>query len=243
MKYIIFAEDGKEYGPVDPETLHKWVENGRVLPHTQVRNMMMKKWNRASDLAFLKDAFEKQVEKVEENKGVFEHEMDSLKSIFRSKKAEISKGTVFKASYLPNPASLSLRLGAFIFDMILILGYALLLILVFSLLMKAGFCANAEATNRVFLLICLALFAGILLYYALSLGLYAQSFGMWFWGIMLVSSDLGEVFLGRAYLHTVLMLLLGITAPLIVYLSSDKRSLHEYLSGTKVIGIAAKPKS
>ncbi|HPN83704.1 MAG TPA: RDD family protein [Victivallales bacterium] len=237
MKYIIFADDGKEYGPVDAETLRKWVEGGRVLPHTQVRNMMMKKWNRASDLDFLKEAFDKQEEKVEEQKSPFEHGMEFLRGIFKSKKAEEPKSTAFRNTYIPNPASLSLRIGAFLFDLIIILFYALILSLIFAMSMKAGFDVNSA-----FILMFFAFFVGVVIYYAATLGVYAQTFGMWFWGIMIVSSDVGEVLLGRAYFYTLCMVMLGVSSPLVVYLNPDKRSLPEYISGTKIIRISAKPK-
>ncbi len=238
MKYIIFADDGKEYGPIDPETLRKWVEGGRVLPHTQVRNVMMKRWNRASDLDFLKEAFDKQAAKVEEKKSNIEHGMDFLKDLFASKKKKQPKGTAFRYVFLPNPASISLRLAAFAFDMVIILLYALILSLFFAMAVKAEYNPNSA-----FSILFILLFVGFLFYHALCLGLYAQTFGMWFWGIMIVSSDTDEVFLGRAYLHTVCMVLFGILSPLVVYLSPDKRSLHEYISGTRIIGIAAKPKA
>jgi uncharacterized RDD family membrane protein YckC len=238
MKYIIFGDDGKEYGPADAETLRKWAEAGRVLPNTQVRNVMMKKWNKALDLDFLKDAFEKQGEKVEEQKTAFEHGMDFLKSIFQPQKQVKEKGTAFKYAYVHDPASLLLRAGAALFDGILLLFYAIVLTLLFSLEIKAGVDANMA-----FLLTFVFLFTGILLYYGIALGVYAQTFGMWFWGIMIVSSDIGEVFLGRAYFHVVMMILLGIAAPFVVYLNPKKRSLHEYISGTRIIRIAARPKS
>lgn len=237
MKYIIFAEDGKEYGPVDSETLRKWVESGRVLPSTQVRNVMVKRWNRAGDLDFLKESFQKQAAKIEESKSSFEHGMEFLKSVFAGKKKKGEKTTAFRYEFIPNPASVFLRTAAFIFDAILILFFGLVLSLIFAMAIKSGY-----APNTAFSILFITFYLGILLYYSICLGLYAQTFGMWFWGIMIVSSDIDEVFLGRAYFHTVCMLIFGIISPLMVYLNPEKRSLHEYICGTKIIGIAAKPK-
>ncbi|HPO90230.1 MAG TPA: RDD family protein [Victivallales bacterium] len=236
MKYLVFAEDGKEYGPVDAETLRKWVESGRVLPETRVRNVMVKRWNKAGDLDFLKEAFQRQQIKVEESKTAFEHGLDFLKSVFGGTKQK-SKSTAFRYTFLPNPASVSIRLAAFLFDFIIIAFFAFILSLVFTFMSKKGFDVNLS-----FSFVIITFYLGILLYYSVSLGLFAQTFGMWFWGIMIVSSDIDEVYLGRAYFFTICMLLFGIISPLIVYLNPEKRSLHEYLSGTRIIGIAAKPK-
>ena len=65
MKYIILGEDKKEYGPIDGETLRKWVESGRVLAETPVRNAMIKKWGKAQDLEFLAPSLALQAEKID----------------------------------------------------------------------------------------------------------------------------------------------------------------------------------
>ena len=57
MEYIVLGQDDNEYGPVDADTLKKWVEHGRVFRDTQVRNSLMKKWTEAGTLDFLEEAF------------------------------------------------------------------------------------------------------------------------------------------------------------------------------------------
>jgi uncharacterized RDD family membrane protein YckC len=238
MKYIISGDDGKEYGPIDQETLRKWVESGRVLPTTLVRNQMMKKWSRAADLDFLKTALETQTQRVEEDKSAFEHGLDFIKSIFKKKTVVKNINTTFKYEYIHNPAPVYLRIGAATFDWLLLSCFACLLFLVFSIAIKTDIDVNFAFTASL-----IVFFGGTLLYYSLALGIYAQTFGMWFWGIMIVSSDIGEVFLGRAYFYTINMLVFGLLSPIIVYLNPEKRSLHEYISGTRIIRIAARPKA
>ncbi len=301
MKYIIRGEDGREYGPIDEETLRKWTESGRVVPHTPVRNVLIKKWNKASDLDFLSPAFAVQGTREEKEKNAFKKFSEHLNILFsgaKVKKEVLSPwASSFKNKYLHDPASVSLRISAFAFDLLVIGGFAIFLMLHFSASFKhpekpvqnepavtedstastaqtpetvsakpsiekttlqASLGADNKATaqvtasptpesiaevnsafNRAFYI----MFVFLLLYYGLSLGLFAQTFGMWFWGIMLAKTDLGEVLFGRAYLFTVLMIILGAVSPLIVFFNPYKRSLHEILSGTMVIKIAARPKA
>ncbi|MFZ2653515.1 MAG: RDD family protein [Victivallales bacterium] len=293
MKYIVKGDDGKEYGPVDEETLRKWTEAGRVLPHTQIRNTLIKKWNKATDFDFLKPSFSLQHARVEEEKGGMQKFSEQLDVIFGGRKKTPETltpyATAFKNKYIPAPASLSLRMLSALFDFIVILAYAFILMVYFSFSvpMKApeqpkplDAAAQQEAkapdaaaqpaapapapdaapaapapaaapevspivtaqVNAAFNKSIYLLVMGVLLYYGISLGVFAQTFGMWFWGIMLSRVDLGEVFLGRAYLFTILTFLLGILSPLFVLFNPFKRALPEILSGTMIIGVAAKPK-
>ncbi len=292
MKYFIQGEDGKEYGPIDEETLRKWTESGRVVQHTPVRNVLIKKWNKASDLDFLLPAFALQGVREEKEKNFFKKFSDHLDTLFgggRKKQEELTPwATAFKNKYIHDPASFSLRLAAFAFDLIIIGGFSIFLLLHFQASFthppkpdqteteaaapaaqpdgaaapvassgadSAQDTAKASpetaaptpesiaevnsAFNRAFYI--LLTFA--LLYYGLSIGIFAQTFGMWFWGLMLAKTDLGEVLFARAYFYAVLMLLVGVLSPLIVYFNPYKRSLHEILSGTMLIRTAARPKA
>jgi hypothetical protein len=307
MKYLVKGEDGREYGPIDKETMRKWTEAGRVLPETPVRNVLINKWNKASDLDFLLPAFAVQGVREEKEKNSFSKFSEHLDALFSGGKAKKEKltpwETSFKNKYLHDPASLSLRFSAFAFDLIIIGGFSIFLLLHFhasfthlekpvqnesaiseipsTLTGTTAGTASAESStdapsapsagsdtetktqaavqmpqapasptpesisevnsafNRSFYIFVTC----VLLYYGLSLGIFAQTFGMWFWGIMLAKTDLEEVLFGRAYFFTVLMLLIGVLSPLVVFFNPYKRSLHEILSGTMVIRIVARPKT
>ena len=62
MEYIVKVNN-KEYGPVDDEILIKWVEDGRVLPESEIRNSKLNLWKKADSFSFLKDAFNVQESK------------------------------------------------------------------------------------------------------------------------------------------------------------------------------------
>lgn len=102
---------------------------------------------------------------------------------------------------------------------------------------------DAGLYDKTVLLCVLAFFTIFLLYYGLLLGLYAQTFGMWFWGIFIVKPDLEEVYLLRAFFFTVAMIFTGIASPFIVFISSNRRSIDDVLSGVILLKIAGKPKA
>jgi uncharacterized RDD family membrane protein YckC len=101
----------------------------------------------------------------------------------------------------------------------------------------------SEKVSRVFYALLTLWFFVVLLYFGLSLGLYAQTFGMWFWGIFIVKKDISEVYLLRAFYFTCLMFLLGFLTPFFVPLHPSRRSPHDILSGVRVIRIAGKPQA
>jgi hypothetical protein len=305
MKYIIKGEDGREYGPIDNETLRKWTAAGRVVPQTPVRNVLIMKWNKASDLDFLHSAFAVQGVREDKERSNFRKFSDHFSSIFgggeQKKAGDTPWATAFKNRYIPDPATVSLRIAAFSFDFMLIAVFSIFLLMHFHASFKhpeiprqqesassetsppapvipdsakpfsgsvpspvspnAVVNAKAQETvqaakektfptpeseaevnsafNRAFYI----LVTCVLLYYGISLGLFAQTFGMWFWGMIIAKADLGEVLFFRAYFFTVLMLLFGVLSPFIVYFNPYRRSLHEMLSGTMVIRTAARPKS
>jgi uncharacterized RDD family membrane protein YckC len=243
MKYIVLGDDAKEYGPIDAETLRKWVENGRVLPHTQVRNALLKnKWGDAEKIDFLHDAFAVLGEKRHEEATPVDRFREVLFSIAGGKKKEKTKLSTFRRAYVPQPAPVPLRMMAWIFDMILLGALGVVFLAVFWSAEKSG-----HAANPTFHFLAAVFTACALLYYGIALGIYAQTVGMWFWGIMLAKrgdepDDVEEVYLLRAYGFTLAMTLFGVLSPLALFLPRQ-RTLHDLFTGCVVIRIAAKPKA
>lgn len=75
---------------------------------------------------------------------------------------------------------------------------------------------------------------GYLLYFGMSLGFYAQTAGMWFWGLFIAKKDGGgEVYLLRAFLFSFFMLFFGILTPVLAMLPGHW-ALHDLLAGVRV---------
>jgi len=53
MQYIIKDTNGEEHGPIDSETLAKWVDEDRVMAETPVRSSLMPNWKTADQINFL----------------------------------------------------------------------------------------------------------------------------------------------------------------------------------------------
>ena len=77
----------------------------------------------------------------------------------------------------------------------------------------------------------------VLLYYALSLAIFAQTVGMWYWGIFLTRHDIQEVYFLRALIYSVLLVLLGVLMIPMVYFF--RRSAADLICGVRQIGVAS----
>ncbi len=291
MEYIVLGKDGKEYGPVDADTLQVWVEHGRVFKDTQIRNSLIKKWNEASTLDILKDAFvvHHQYEEAEEGVG------DKLKGMLFGKEQdevveEEEVRTAFKQRYTPNPASVGQRMGAFLFDSLILCVVGIILFLLMNVYagttglgdFSYGVVApvegvavaedsaesedvnfsdeeeaateiilfsvseetkdNATKLNNVFYKFFALFVIVVLLYYGVGFGLFAKTLGMHYWGIFIVKGGREEAFAGRAFAFVLAMFAIGIVTPIVVLLNPQHRSIHGYLTGTRLIRIVAKPK-
>ena len=72
----------------------------------------------------------------------------------------------------------------------------------------------------------------VILYFGIAFGIYAQTGGMWFWGLFVAKADGGEAYMLRALVYTVLMLLLGWLMPLMIFLR--RRAIHDRLAGVSI---------
>ena len=314
MQYIVLGQDNTEYGPVDAETLQKWVEHGRVFRDTKIRNSLIKRWNEAGSMDFLQEAFSIQDINTEEEKdkstGNRIMGMLGLSSHKHEHKVENSKNTAFRVKYIPSPATVFQRVAAFFIDALLISAYGLILFFVMVIItgtwvsvntnISGDFAVLLEDTassesnkvedesvaekstdktsdintsvvkgaqqkekvpealaveplsakfpppasmHKTFYVFFAIFVATILIYYGIGLGLYAQTFGMWFWGIIIVKGYDEEVFPARGFAFMLLMFLIGPLAPLVVFINPQHRSIHGYLTGTRLIKVTARAKA
>ena len=84
----------------------------------------------------------------------------------------------------------------------------------------------------------LALF--ILLYYTFALGIFAQTFGMWFWGIFLTRKDEREVYFLRALAYAALLPVVGIL--MIPSVLICRRSVADLICGTRQLNVYSSSK-
>ncbi|MFA6714356.1 MAG: RDD family protein [Victivallaceae bacterium] len=81
MQYIIKDKNNEEHGPVDAETLEKWVDEDRITAETPIRSSLMANWRTADDMAFLKERLAEQAVRREEAATMMEKSGSVLKDI------------------------------------------------------------------------------------------------------------------------------------------------------------------
>ncbi len=247
MKYIVLI-DTEEKGPVSQDILIKWAKTGDITPATQVRNAILKKWRKASDYDFLKETFSilkyentdtsKDTKKTADNNLAKKslEEIEDEEELYE----KLKKHTSYKNPFLPDPSPISLRFFAAIFDYILVglISFGFLCIMA-NLILN-----NSISLNLTFYLTFFFSFSLLLVYYAACLGVFAQTFGMWFWGIIIVQkgNEGKPVYLHKAFWFTVLMFVLGIFALFFMYLTGKRRALHDMCCGTQIVRISARVK-
>jgi hypothetical protein len=316
MEYIVLGKDNEEYGPVDQETLLKWVEHGRVLKDSKIRNSLMKQWHEAGKLDFLEEAFSVQEVHEEEEAstptGLLKGFLGLKPKKHEVKKPQGKQATAFVQKYTPAPATVYQRIATFATDAILLSLVALILFFTMVIttntwvevksdrfgkiekevteeLDKVAFDVDSnsevvrieedagvkgdveavaedvdsaiskeeeeeekEATVVVFppakkmhstFKFFFAIFIIItLLYYGISLGVYAQTYGMHYWGIFIVKGYNDEAFSTRTFAFALLSLFFAPLTPIIVFVNPAHRSIHGYITGTRLVKITATSK-
>jgi len=311
MEYIVLGSDGKEYGPVDQETLCKWIEHGRVFKETQIRNALMKKWNLAGDLPSLTEAFEANEALRKKEPQFGEKLLNSLMdSHSTSKSGEPKKNTAFVHKYKPKPAHVLYRIYAFLTDAFILstVGITLFFLMAsltgtwvnvssahFKDIKKMEKQAEEQAEkfkdtseepsgkytesdirqgkdkeNKhklktadkekdpgydtveekvkfplpvkfkgtyyffVFVFILFTMF-----YYGIGLGVFAQTIGMWYWGLIIVKGYKDEAFPLRTFAYAILSVVFAPITPFVVLFNPIHRSVQGYLTGTRIISVTA----
>lgn len=242
MEYIVKVND-KEYGPIEYDILARWVEDGRVLGDSLVRNSKLNIWKRADSFAFLRKAFEIQQSRFMIVSNKPEGKIKPLSPSEKLKTLSIddskTESTEFKNSFLPDKANILLRFKAGLIDLILVFCFFLISALFTSYLSDV---LNIKDETLCGLLMLSISFFIILLYFAATLGVFAQTVGMWYYGLILVRNgdEAKEVYLLRAFCYTVLLSILWIISPVFNYILGNKRTLHDIITDTQVVKISAR---
>ncbi len=225
MQYYVRTTDGKEYGPAEQDVLIQWAKAGRITSSCQVRNALVHKWAPALKIPFLKSVVRNEEEEAKKKRLIPEShdQVDLGFSLNR------------RGKYRYVPASVGMRFGAWVMDM-LIVGAAALLLLAFGWSMIE----NGAVRDGVWMLVSIGILALYLLYYVVAMGLRAQTVGQWFWGIMATRPDGRPVLMGRACWFAVLELLFFWSTLLFVFVLPSKRGIQDMLSGVAISRITVR---
>ncbi len=224
LTYFVKTPDGQEYGPADQQMLIQWAKSGRLTRDCQVRNVLIKQWQAAEKLDFLAPV----LPAAKKTGAAPAVDLDNL-----GRKKDIHYSLVGAGIFKCKPATLGLRLGAWLFDTLLFALVGLALVLAGHFAGQAA----PELREQLFLGLTILFAGGVLLYYTVMLGFSAQTLGQWFFGIMILRPGGGPVLAGRAFLWTLALLLLWPTTFLFVFVLPSKRALQDLLSGVLVVRI------
>ena len=224
-QYLARNPDGEEMGPVSREGLKKLVQQGRVTQECEGRSTLVPRWLPAADIDFLTNALAEQERSEDGEKGA------------RRKKKKTTGSTPQKErqsySIMDNraftPVTGGRRVLAAGFDIVILFFYVIALNAIMD-----GVFASPQAPLPATLHIAL-LFFGVLLYPTWTIAFNSQTPGQKFWGIMVVTRDLGPVLMGRSFFHALFAMLFGIITPALTYVLPSNRSLPEMLTGTRVV--------
>jgi len=228
-KYILKAVDGKEYGPVDQDALVRWAESGRVTAYCQVRSTLLKRWELARDVSFLREiiAAQEPEEEVEQT-GVWQRLRDRASR--RAVKGKLTSGLQEPkaADYRLAPALVRILAG--LTDGVFVFVYLIVVYLGMALLYSRGFPAE------------LCFYAGLvlahmggLMYFIWSLGFHDRTIGQKLWGILVIQKAGNDYSLGRAYVFTIGMLVCSVFTPFLMFIAPSGCSLQDLISGTRVV--------
>ncbi|WDE96731.1 RDD family protein [Lentisphaera profundi] len=222
MKFFIVKDKNTELGPYPEEVLIDMATSGDIDASTLIRNSLMKRTQEAKKIPFLTDHV-KEVEKKEDTEGAKVH-MKPLGRTSNSVRLAIKKH----------------RLTAFVIDLSIIYGlvYLLAAFLNNSLIMQ-NLSEGTPQASASYGSSAALLFAGayliFVMYYTINIGFFAQTPGQRFYGVMAVNTEDMPVNLQRSFLYSVFFFLLLPLEPFFVYIAS--KSLHEILSGTKIVNV------
>ena len=249
MEYFVQDRKGKELGPIDQGTLKDWAKKGQVKPNSNVRNTLMKSWKSAKDIVILQDIFKEQAEiesqtltsRIKENVGSH-RDNQSINNLILTKES-IKAGSV------------QFRLGSFIIDATILGAFAYAILFVYLNFVSTGGLltpesifqhlvgnaelaeAQAQEANQLLFKFTIGAIIAFQLYWTLTVGLWAQTLGQKFFGLMQIKHNtLGNpVLLGRAYFFSFFFVLFFPINFFFIFVF--RRGLHEILSGSSVVNV------
>ena len=133
MKYIIKDANNQEHGPIDAETLAKWVDEDRITAETSVRSSLMANWKTADQLTFLAERLAEQEIRKQKSATMVQKSGSILKKAKGriGEKLKSKVGSKFEQKRPPQYAQMAPRFLAGLYD-------AALIILIGGFLYAAG---------------------------------------------------------------------------------------------------------
>lgn len=227
--YLFRIGDGPEQGPYDEKSLVALAQSGEIPHDAQIRSTLLPIWTKAREVDFLKDIYRELLLKMAEQHS-------------RSEKAQLETRRQLRGDYDPMATALSqegityeattpiARTLATITDLLVESVGLLAIMFVCWLLVCFRILPNFLAMY-VFLFLA---WCGISIYNIWMINEYGQTYGMRFWGLVVITPDHRPVYCGRAYVYFLLVCLFGVLTPFTWLCTGGRYSLQEYLTGLRI---------
>jgi len=122
MEYIIKDSNNEEHGPIDAETLAKWVDEDRVTAETQVRSSLVANWKKADQIALLSERLAEQEIRRQKSATMMEKSGSILKKAKKNlgEKFTNQYNSKFEQKRPPQYAQMMPRFMAGLYDLMVI---------------------------------------------------------------------------------------------------------------------------
>ena len=236
-QFIVKSLEGEEYGPADQEALIRWAETGRITSYCQVRSTLLDRWDNAREFTFLQEIFERQLLEVQEN--VKPSLWGTIKARIRLRAMETRKtsGLIAVKAEDYDPAVPIVRFACGLTDALILLAYFVIVYLTMAFFYARG----TGATAAFYLGFGIAYF-GALMYFPWMISFHSQTVGQKFWGVVVMRTADSELYLGRAFVYTIALLMFGIFTPFAMFVFPSGRAIQDVVSGTRVVRTKLVPK-
>jgi uncharacterized RDD family membrane protein YckC len=233
MEYTVFIKN-KEYGPVSEQTLEDWVEEGRVLPSSTVKDTLSGDILNAKDVSFLTEAFVLQAKYFSQNSkktfiGIGLPNTVKLKPRLKQKESEFEEYT----NFIDTPAKYTARIKAAAIDVLFLFLLACVLFvgINYMILKQVG---SLNSLLYVFIALFLSL---SIMYFAFQISCSKRTLGMRIGRLIMVrKSDKSKfIFLFRAFVYTLTMFAFCLPNFIFVFITGKEFVLQDLITDISVV--------
>ncbi len=220
--YIVKLENGESLGPLDEEALKRLAQEGTITENAEIRSTMLAIWEKAKNIDCLKKIYRAQMLKRAE-------------AYANDPKAQLKARLEMRGDYDPLATALSqegityqnagflVRFLAGLLDLVILAAAALLLLFLSWSLMRGGLLSPNGALG----LFCVATWSLSAVYYMVYLTWRGQTIGQRFWGLVVITPDLRNVYPIKGFLFFLLLAFFGLLSPLTWLCTGCRFTLQE----------------
>jgi uncharacterized RDD family membrane protein YckC len=233
MEYTVLINN-KEYGPVNGLTLENWVEEGRVLPDSKVKESLSGVVHQAINISFLDEAFVIQSRYFKQNSlktniGAGFSNALKVKPTLKQRQHESEEYINFS----DRAATYTERVKAAAIDISFLLIVACLLFFGINYIVLKQVCG---LNVLLYIFIAIFLFLSIM-YFTFQISCSRRTLGMRIAGTTMVrrSDNSKDIFLFRAFIYTLMMIVFCILNFIFIFITGKEFVFQDLIADISVV--------